>query len=153
MTYTAPSAAKSSIDLAGRRIAIYPLSNGGFTGEDFDYLKSVFAVLLGELKDSDGAKILELAKILVEDGWSTERLNQTARRFKRTFEAYGSTWTPAKFLECSPENDLYDQEWYNGLSDSDHEHVECWMSPDKKCLYRVIGTGVKLPKEFTKIWP
>ena len=155
-TYTGFSTAKSSIDLAGHRVAIYPLSNGGYTGEDFNYLKSIFSVLLGGLSEPDMGKVLALAKILVDDGWSTERLTLTKARFMRTFEAYGSTWTPAKFLECSPEADLHDHKWAE-KENNDHPGEGRWKMMEgfrfkSTTLWR-YKSDIPLPPEFEKVYP
>jgi hypothetical protein len=142
----------SSIDLCGS-----PLSK-----RDLEKLTGTFSVLLGlpiivgrddEPINGETAKVMLIWKILLADGWSSQRLSMTLAKFKRTFEPYGNTWTPKKFLDCSPENDLHDNVWYLDLSESDRARCEIFRAPDNKCLYRYQGTGVGLPKEFMRVWP
>lgn len=140
----------NSLDLAGK-----PLVH-----DDLVKLAGAFSGLLGiEISydpdanqvGADSVKVMMLWQILTQDGWSGERMSAALRKFKRTFIAFGSTWTPAKFLECSPENDLHDQDWYNEQRDSGRA-IEAYYTPDgKKCLYRYAGTGVELPKEYRRV--
>jgi hypothetical protein len=132
----------SSIDLCGRKL----------TAQDQELFKGSLTVTLGGLSREDAAKAMILWQHIMDKGWSRERMEIALYRFAES-KLYGRGWSLGDFFECAPENDLNDQQWYHALDDSEREKVECWLTPEKRMLYRYRGSGVTLPKEFERVWP
>ena len=132
----------SSIDLSGTRLK----------NSDLAALKGTLTVIMGEWDAKTAARAAVLWRHVNDKGWSSERLGATLYAFQER-KFYGANWSLGDFFECSPENDLHDNEWYLDLSESDRERCEIFRAPDNKCLYRFRGEGVALPKDFVKVWP